>query len=188
MNSLTQQQLQQLATQLDQLLSWAQQLDRQKRPGKPQHWFDSALFSCHSPDLADYVLDSIRYLKHLQQQGEQLSPAAKQRLIERLNEQVSALSQAFLHHQVRQQHQLVSPVRSKTVVQQIAASSQQLYQQLSEYQQFESRLLDMIRVAEQQQSDDTSRVLALHARLGRCRRAIDEVELAIQQQEAGKSR
>lgn len=62
MNSLTQTQITQLKALLQQLLEWAQQLDRKKKPGKPQHWFDSSLFSCHSPDLADYVLDSLRYL------------------------------------------------------------------------------------------------------------------------------
>ncbi|WP_449359889.1 primosomal replication protein PriC, partial [Alishewanella longhuensis] len=64
-NSLTQTQINQLKALLQQLLEWAQQLDRKKKPGKPQHWFDSSLFSCHSPDLADYVLDSLRHLDHL---------------------------------------------------------------------------------------------------------------------------
>lgn len=184
MNSLTQTQITQLKALLQQLLEWAQQLDRKKKPGKPQHWFDSSLFSCHSPDLADYVLDSLRYLDHLQRQGDKLSTAARQRLIERLNEQVAALTLAFRNREVRQ-HAPSLP-RTKAVVQQLAASSQQLYQQLSEYQQFESRLLDMVRLAERDSSKEaTNKTLALHARLGRCRKAINEVEQAIQQLESG---
>lgn len=184
MNSLTQTQVKQLKAQLEQLLEWAQQLDRKKKPGKPQHWFDSGLFSCHSPDLADYVLDSLRHLHHLQQQGAHLSTAARQRLTERLNEQVSALTLAFRNSDLRQQHTTMP--RTKAVVQQLTATSQQLYQQLSEYQQFESRLLDMVRLAERDTSSEaTHKTLTLHARLGRCRKAINEVEHAIQQLEAG---
>lgn len=181
----TQAQIKQLKALLQQLLEWAQQLDRKKRPGKPQHWFDSALFSCHSPDLADYVLDSLRHLEHLQRQGDTLSVAARQRLTERLNEQVSALTLAFRNREVRQQQPTMP--RTKAVVQRLAASSQQLYQQLSEYQQFENRLLDMIRLAQQDNSSEaTNKTLALHARLGRCRKAINDVEQAIQQCESGK--
>lgn len=184
MNTLTQTQIKQLKALLQQLLEWAQQLDRKKKPGKPQHWFDSALFSCHSPDLADYVLDSLRHLEHLQRQGNTLSEAARQRLIERLNEQVAALTLAFRNREVRQQQP--SMPRTKAAVQQLAASSQQLYQQLSEYQQFENRLLDMVRLAERDNSSEaTNKTLALHARLGRCRKAINEVEQAIQQLESG---
>lgn len=184
MNTQTQTQIKQLKALLQQLLEWAQQLDRKKKPGKPQHWFDSALFSCHSPDLADYVLDSLRHLEHLQRQGDTLSEAARQRLIERLNEQVAALTLAFRNREVRQQQP--SMPRTKAVVQQLAASSQQLYQQLSEYQQFENRLLDMVRLAERDDSSEaTNKTLALHARLGRCRKAINEVEQAIQQLESG---
>lgn len=187
MNSLTNTQIQQLKAQLLRLLEWAQQLDRKKLPGKPQHWFDSALFSCHSPDLADYVLDSLRHLEHFQHQGDTLSAAARQRLTERLNEQVAALTLAFRNKDTRQKAPVTA--RTKAVVQQLAASSQQLYQQLSEYQQFENRLLDMIRLAERDTSSEaTHKTLTLHARLGRCRKAIDEVEQAIQQLEAGYKR
>lgn len=185
MNSVTQRQISQLKAQLQQLLSWAQQLDIKKKPGKPQHWFDSSLFSCHSPDLADYVLESLRHLEHLQQQGEQLSSAARQRLTERLNAQINALTLAFRNRDSR--HLAAVNLRTKAVVQQLAANSQQLYQQLSEYQQFENRLLDMVRLAERDTSSDaTHKTLALHARLGRCRKAINEVEQAIQQLETGQ--
>ncbi|HEX5791638.1 MAG TPA: primosomal replication protein PriC, partial [Rheinheimera sp.] len=66
------------------------------------------------------------------------------------------------------------------VVQQISTSSQQLYQQLSDIQEFERRLLDMINLASRDSSADAvQRTLALHARLGRCRRALSDIERKI---------
>ncbi len=188
MSTLSKAQLARLAQQLQQLWQQASELDRQPAAGKPQHWFDSALFSVHSPYLADYVAQSQRHLVHLTEQGQQLSAAARQRLTERLQQQVEALLRAFVNSPVRQKHAKSLKQRSKAVVQQLSASSQQLYQQLSDYQQFESRLQDMLRLATQDQSHEgTTKQLQLQARLGRCRRAIDEVEQQIQQLESGKS-
>ena len=46
----------------------------------------------------------------------------------------------------------------------------------------------MLQLAERDQTaEGTARRLALHARLGRCRRAIDEVEQQIQRLESGKA-
>jgi primosomal replication protein N'' len=188
MNQLSQPQLARLAQQLAELRQQASELDRQLSPGKPQHWFDSALFSVHSPYLADYVAQSQRHLEHLREQGNRLSAAAKQRLTERLQQQIDALLRAFINNPTRQKHAGRALQRTKAVVQQLSASSQQLYQQLSEYQQFESRLLDMLRLAQQDHSQEgTARQLTLQARLGRCRRAIDEVEQQILQQESGRA-
>lgn len=178
-------QVRQLDAHLQKLLIWAQQLDQQKRLGKPQHWFDSALFSSHSPYLADYVAESLRHLTHLQLHYAGLSAAALQRLTLRINEQVAALTQAFRNREIRQPVSQLA--RTKAVVKQISENSQQLYQQLSEYQQFEQRLLDMVQLAQHAKGGDaTQRVLALHARLGRCRRAIDDVEQRIQRLETTK--
>lgn len=188
MSQLSAAQLQRLEQQLQQLWHQASELDRQLQPGKPQHWFDSSLFSVHSPYLADYVAQSQRHLAHLRAQGSQLSAAAQQRLTERLQQQINALLRAFVNSSTRQKHSGRPQQRTKAVVQQLSASSQQLYQQLSEYQQFESRLKDMLQLAERDQTaEGTARRLALHARLGRCRRAIDEVEQQIQRLESGRA-
>lgn len=187
MNSLTSQQLTLLKQQLEQLLNRAENTDLQRSPGQRQHWFDSALFSHHSPDLADYVRESLHHLQHLTLHGANLSSAARQRLTEHLHAQINALTQAFRNEQTRKDHQQLSIKRTQHVVKKLAANSQQLYQQLSEYQQFESRLQDMVRLAQRESgSEATQKALALHARLGRCRRAIDEVEQAIQKLEAPK--
>jgi len=74
------------------------------------------------------------------------------------------------------------------MVKSVVLSSQQLYQQLTEHHEFERRLMAMITEREQQrqrsQSANASKlsqeVLALHQRLGRCRKAISSIERNIE--------
>ncbi len=167
-----------LKHQLQLLQQQAEQLDSRPVAGKPQNWFDSALFSCRSPQLADYVADAQRNLQHLT--DHQLSPDTRQRLVQRLSEQTAALTQAFRNVDTRRKP-THNAAKVKAVLQQISTSSQQLYQQLSDIQQFERRLLDMIALAGRDTGADAiQRTLALHARLGRCRKALSEVEQQIQ--------
>jgi primosomal replication protein N'' len=78
----------------------------------------------------------------------------------------------------------------------VLLSSHQLYQQLTEHHEFERRLKDMITEREQQRirsknanNDKLSQeVLALHQRLGRCRKAISAIEKNIEQAEKSKLR
>lgn len=166
-----------LSHQLQQLWQQAEQIDLQQVAGKPQNWFDSALFSCRSPQLTDYVSEAQRNLNHLQHSN--LSNMAQQRLVQRLSEQTSALTRAFRNVDTRRKP--TSKSKLKMMVQQISANSQQLYQQLSDTQEFERRLQDMISLASRDSSAETvQRTLALHARLGRCRKALSDIERQIQ--------
>lgn len=78
----------------------------------------------------------------------------------------------------------------------VLLSSHQLYQQLTEHHEFERRLRDMITEREQQRTRSNSanidklsqEVLALHQRLGRCRKAISSIEKNIEQVEKNKLR
>ena len=178
--------LQLLAGQLNELYQRASAIDAKRQPGKPQDWFESGLFSCHSPDLADYVADATRNLKRLSDNQSTLSPASQQRLAEHLAAQVDALTRAFSNQQTRSKFQRSIKLPKQQGTWQSAkpatepSSTVDLYQQLTDFQQFERRLLDMIEQAERYRGDDTAnRILALHARLGRCRRAVSEVEQAI---------
>lgn len=181
--------LQVLAQQLHELQQRASAIDAKRQPGKPQDWFESGLFSCHSPDLADYVADACRNLQRLSDNQNTLSAASQQRLAEHLAAQVNALTRAFSNQQTRSKFQRAigfnksgSKQTEKPATQ--TSSTVSLYQQLTEFQQFERRLMDMIEQAERYRGDDNAnRILALHARLGRCRRAISEVEHAILQHE-----
>jgi primosomal replication protein N'' len=82
------------------------------------------------------------------------------------------------------------------VAKSVLLSSHQLYQQLSEHHEFERRLKNMITEREQQRNRATNvnidklsqEVLALHQRLGRCRKAISSIEKNIEQVEKGKLR
>lgn len=167
-----------LQQQLQQLKQQALDIDAHATPGKPQNWFDSSVFSCRSSELCDYVKEAQRNLQHVKQA--KLSDSARLRAVQHLAEQVSALTRAFRNVDVRRKVRS-NKVNVKAVVQHVSASSQQLYQQLSDIQQFERRLLDMIAMANR---DDTpagvQRTLALHARLGRCRQALSDIERQIQ--------
>lgn len=167
-----------LQQQLSQLRQQAEETDLKQPYGKPQNWFDSALFSCRSANLAEYVAEAQRNLTRLTT-STALSALAKQRLVQRLSEQINALTQAFRNIGLHQQ--TFSRRTAKKVVENITASSQQLYQQLSDYQGYERRLLDMISLASRNTSaEQVQRTLLLHQRLGRCRKAITEVEQQIQ--------
>lgn len=167
-----------LAKQLQQLRKNAEQIDLQPALGKPQNWFDTALFSCRSASLTDYVVEAQRNLQHLQHNS--LSDAARLRLVQHLSEQTAAITRAFRNVEVRRKS-ATKHRNIKAVVEKVSASSRQLYQQLSEIQEFERRLLDMIALANRDNSPQAvQRALALHARLGRCRQAMSDVEQQIQ--------
>ncbi|KKO47384.1 hypothetical protein WG68_01790 [Arsukibacterium ikkense] len=177
--------LQVLASQLNELYQRASVIDSARQPGKPQDWFESGLFSCHSPDLADYVADAKRNLQRLSNNQPPLSDASRQRLAEHLAAQVNALTRAFSNQQTRSKFQRSAKISREPVKPAVSKkSSAGLYQQLTDYQQFERRLLDMIEQAERYGGNsNANHVLALHARLGRCRKAISDTEQAILQHE-----
>lgn len=84
--------------------------------------------------------------------------------------------------------QLNQQDKYKVLAKSVLLTSSQLYQQLSEHHEFERRLMDMITEREQQRvrsrsvSNDklSQEVLALHQRLGRCRKAISTIEKNIE--------
>jgi len=84
--------------------------------------------------------------------------------------------------------QLNQKDKYKALAKSVLLTSSQLYQQLSEHHEFERRLMDMITEREQQRvrsksvsTDKLSQeVLALHQRLGRCRKAISSIEKNIE--------
>ena len=84
--------------------------------------------------------------------------------------------------------QLNQQEKYKALTKSVLLTSNQLYQQLSEHHEFERRLMEMITEREQQRirsrsisTDKLSQeVLALHQRLGRCRKAISSIEKNIE--------
>jgi primosomal replication protein N'' len=189
----------QLEQQLLKLASQASKIDQQAPAWQRRDWFASDLFQCHSPQLLDYVQEAMQLLQRLQQPirgtGELLiiQQQNQQRLAEKLSAQMQALGRAFSCLDVRQREKSkwrpaktaaqtpTTPQRHRAgqLLAELGGSHQALYQKLSETHEFERRLLDLINEAAREQQDP-ARQLALHARLGRCRKAISQLEAEIQ--------
>lgn len=186
----------QLEKQLTQLAGQAVVIDRKFGQMPAADWFDSRLFQTHSPQLLDYVQEAQQVLQRVKA----MPPAqAGFRLwVDRLVGQIDALSRAFQAAGLREQEAkrrrgrkkpppsaTAAPVHSEQrqrageLLRQLGGTTHALYEKLAEYHEFERRLVQMAQDAALQQ-DDVPRQLALHARLGRCRKAIAELEAEIQ--------
>jgi primosomal replication protein N'' len=150
----------------------------------------------------------MQLLTRLQQpvrgQGElyRIQQANQQRLAEKLAAQIQALTRAFSCLDIRQrekgkwrvrtdksattpklsdQQQATAAQRQRAgqLLAELGGSHQALYQKLSETLEFERRLQQLIQQAAIEQQEP-ARQLALHARLGRCRKALSQLEAEIQ--------
>jgi primosomal replication protein N'' len=182
--------------------------------------FSQHLFSTESDLFSSYVteikkkLDNFDRLYHSSIDNTNRTEFAKSSL-EQIEQQISALMNALQSNQSMHQAAQVNfnarkKIRAKwakknepdknqqysTMVKSVVLSSQQLYQQLVEHQEFERRLMAMITEREQQrvrcQSANASKIsqeiLAIHQRLGRCRKAISAIERNIIQAEKNNLR
>lgn len=202
-----QQQLAALEQQLLKLANQASRIDEAAPSWQRRDWFDSELFQCHSPQLLDYVQEAMQLLKRLQapvrdhKDYQLFQQQNQQRLAVKLAAQLEALSRAFSCLDVRQRENgkwrkakvakatATAPERHRAgqLLAELGGSHQALYQKLSETHEFERRLQQMIHEAAQQQQQPELQ-LALHARLGRCRKAISQLEAEIQWLEQKRER
>lgn len=202
-----QQQLKALEQQLLKLANQASRIDQAAPAWQRRDWFDSELFQCHSPQLLDYVQEAMQLLRRLQAplSGHSdyllIQQQNQQRLAMKLSSQLDALSRAFNCLDVRQREngkwrkakvaktEATPPERHRAgqLLAELGGSHQALYQKLSETHEFERRLQQMIHEAAQQQQQPELQ-LALHARLGRCRKAISQLEAEIQWLEQKRER
>ncbi|WP_405128010.1 primosomal replication protein [Pseudoalteromonas sp. PB2-1] len=156
--------------------------------------FDKGVFSTKSMKLADYVIE-------IEEELATLPPAehrhAYQYALERITQQVQAVfnvikstpvwakENKFTYKAKPKQHIF------KQAVKKIMQSSHELYDELKQNHEFERRLVLMIEERKlkldaantTQASEINKEILALHARLGRCRKAISATEDKIQQVE-----
>lgn len=202
-----QDQLVALEQQLLKLAKQASRIDEAAPAWQRRDWFDSDLFKCHSPHLLDYVQEAMQLLKRLQSplQGSGdyflIQQQNQQRIAVKLAAQLQALGRAFACLDIRKREngkwrpakaaktETTAPQRHKAgqLLAELGGTHQALYQKLSETHEFERRLLQMIHEsAEQQQAAEIQ--LALHARLGRCRKAISQLEAEIQWLEQKRER
>lgn len=177
----------QLEQQLLQLAAKAALIDQKQAATDTRSCFESDLFQSQSPHLLDYVQEAQQLLQRLHQTS---IASSQQWLAEKLARQVDALSRAFATVALRQQQARPRPKTNKAptsearqragaLLRELGGSTQALYQKLAEYHEFERRLDDMARTSALQQ-EPPERQLAIHARLGRCRKAIAALEAEIQ--------
>ncbi len=189
---------QRLKAQIEQIKSNAVEFDKAKLFDKNRFMnskhrlFDPHLFSSKSMVLNDYV-DEILY------GFENLPPITHRRTyqfaIEKISEQLEAVIKVLNSTSVWKNDKPKYKKRVyKQAAKQIMQSSHELYNELNRNNEFERRLLLMVeqRKMQLQNSDSQAAVvinqeiLALHARLGRCRKAISATEEKIQRVEKTK--
>ncbi|WP_299998109.1 primosomal replication protein PriC [uncultured Cedecea sp.] len=143
--------------------------------------FDKKLFTTHSTQLKDYLLEVRANMEKLQHSVEQKRTAQVAFLAEKLVEQLAAL-----------QRELATKELRKNEWQQPEAVN--FYQKLATHQDYERRLQAMINDRENQYAVQETRVgqqklqreiLALEGRLQRCRQALTRLERIIERQERG---
>ena len=164
--------------------------------------FSRELFSCQSDRFVPYIEEVQRRLPELNRLLKANKTELSTLLLDKIEQQISALSNALnsnkaLHqapklsfdaHNKVKQKRLKSQSKFKNTTQKLLLNSQQLYLKLSEHHEFERRLMDMVTERESQrmqckasENDKlSSEVLALHQRLGRCRKAISAIERDIE--------
>ncbi|NOU50568.1 primosomal protein [Pseudoalteromonas sp. JBTF-M23] len=159
--------------------------------------FDRTVFATKSLILSDYIDEISAQLKHL--------PPMENRhaygfAIQRIATQVEAVIKVLKSTPVwakenKSNYKKKNKIYQKAV-QKIMQSSHELYQELSQNHEFERRLMEMIDIRKQQldkasaeqASQINQEILALHARLGRCRKAISATEAKIQAVEKQQNR
>ncbi|WP_189637777.1 primosomal replication protein PriC [Thalassotalea sp. HSM 43] len=171
---------------------------------KEQALFSETLFPVSSTEFSHYVSYVDKQLNHLialQNAGhKQLADS----LLEQLEQQISAIIVALksdpnrhkdsdyrLQINKRRYNQRQSDNRQHSQAKSVMMNAHQMHSKLVEYRGFESRLELMIREEEQKlkrsnganQNALQQSIFALHQRLGRCRRAIADLERKIEDSE-----
>lgn len=188
----------------------AKQIDTQNTQNKSHrliennNLFSPTLFFSQSDRYLPYVEEIERRLAEFTRLVATNKIALSKALLEHLEQQISAISNALHANSTIHQAAKLSFNANKKVkirkakakqvskyrdlAKQLVLSSHQLYQKLTEHHEFERRLMDMLMEKERQrleckkhESEKLSfEVLTLHQRLGRCRKAISTIERDIE--------
>ena len=153
--------------------------------------FSNNLFKTHSDKFFPYILEAEKGLKELQFFLRQDNKELSFLLVQTIEQQLSALYNAtsvnkVMHSEAKVRQEKLIQIKYKNMAKKVMLSSQQLYQKLTEYNEFERRLLDMLNQKNIELANNTNdtqltnEALILHQRLGRCRQAISKVERNIE--------
>ena len=192
-----------LQQQIEQLAQHAHQFDKAKWFDKNRYiqaqpsLFAHSVFATKSLKLCDYVDEIKEAFARLPSPDKRHAYAFA---LEKLSTQIEAVIKVLKSTPVwAKENKFTKPKKAKVykqAVKKIMQSSHELYQELSQNHEFERRLQEMIDVRKQQlasaskaeASKINQEILALHARLGRCRKAITATEDKIQQVEKQQNR
>lgn len=159
--------------------------------------FSKDLFNTRSDLFIDYIYEIKNKVNQLERLLKNNNEEVSKYQIELIEKQISALNNAFqsnhnLHKEAQNRLNAIARRKHKKAIKAIIKPSKNLYQSLAEHHDFERRLLDMVLDKEQEykqlnncNSAKTSQdLLVLHQRLGRCRKAISNIESDIIKLEA----
>ncbi|QOL27152.1 primosomal replication protein [Thalassotalea sp. LPB0316] len=150
--------------------------------------FSADLFSSYSDKYLPYVLETQAKLNTVNAMLQHNSHQLANDILHTVEQQINALTNALkanseIHHEAQIKVDARKQHFAKKAAKKMMQSSHELYQTLAQYHEFERRLQEMIneRMLNQGQSQQLNEeVLALHQRLGRCRKAISQVERQIE--------
>ena len=192
-----------LKQQIEQLAQHAHQFDKAKWFDKNRYiqaqpsLFAHSVFATKSLKLCDYVDEIKEAFARLPNPDKRHAYAFA---LEKLSAQIEAVIKVLKSTPVwAKENKFTQPKKAKAykqAVKKIMQSSHELYQELSQNHEFERRLQEMIDIRKRQlasaskaeASKINQEILALHARLGRCRKAITATEDKIQQVEKQQNR
>ncbi|MEA9390828.1 primosomal replication protein [Acerihabitans sp. TG2] len=170
-----------LTTLNDKLDGLAARITAGKHVNVEQSRFDYQLFQTRGHRLEDYLAESRETLQRLSVTADSGHADRVAWLAQRLIDQMTALARELATQDLRRQ-------QPATVVE------IDHYAKLSEHQDYERRLLTMIRDRDslRQSTDDSTRqqqlqqeIAALEGRLSRCRQAVIRIERLIERRENG---
>jgi primosomal replication protein N'' len=145
--------------------------------------FDAGLFHTHGTRLRDYLAEVRQNLAQLKAVVAEQRTAQVAFVADRLVTQIGAL-----------QRELATLALRKAVSRPQAESKEDIYHRLAQHQDFERRLIAMIRDRESllgrqeslaQQRKIQQELAALEGRLQRCRQALVRIERAVERKENG---
>lgn len=199
-----------LSNLLSQLENKAKQTDIKNASSKVHrlientNLFSSDLFTSQSDQFSPYVKETQRKIIEFSRLVAANKIELSMVLLQHIEQQISALSNALqsnsvIHQAAKLSFDANNKLRIKkskakqtdkynAITEKILLTSHQLYQKLNEHHEFERRLMDMVAEREvmrakckkHESAKLSTEVLALHQRLGRCRKAISTIERDIE--------
>ncbi|BBN80895.1 prepilin peptidase [Pseudoalteromonas sp. A25] len=195
--------LERLNQQVARLAEQAKQFDNAKWFDKNRYiqaqpsLFDRTVFATKSLVLSDYIDEITAQIRHLPpMENRHAYGFALQRVATQIEAVIKVLKSTPVWAKENKTNYTKKNKVYKKAVQKIMQSSHELYQELSQNHEFERRLMEMIdlrkiqldKASPEQAKQLNQEILALHARLGRCRKAISSTEVKIQHVEKQQNR